>query len=216
MLQSLTGKYRQDDWNPAPPDQNVSDLAGCDQVLVTRSLGLVCLAQTGIWQPVTLQPTPAAVVQYPLVETKLDGESAHLRVAATVSNFGEMELDATLLIVLGDFASVAHPVRLPPNATRTVLATNETHAALNIAAATELLWWPHQMGSPRLHELRLALVDRASNASLAPACRESFGLREVTAERWEGFARRARVLRHASARVPASSCSDPRPVSLSL
>ena len=184
MLQSLTAKYRQDDWNPAPPDQNVSDLTGCgcDQVLAARSLGLVCLAQTGIWQPLTLQPTPAALVQYPLVETKLDGESAHLRVAATVTNFGEKELDATLLIALGDFASVAHPVRLPPNATSTVLATNETHSALNIAVATELLWWPHQMGTPRLHELRLALVDRASNASLAPPCRESFGLREVTAE----------------------------------
>ena len=144
------------DWNPAPPDKNM-----------------------GLWGPVSLVATGPVAVRHPYVTSRLDLPSldrARLTVAAEVRNATDRALTAR---VQGTIESIhfGQDVALGPNETKTVRFTPEQVPELNLARPR--LWWPYQLGSPELYDLRIEAAV-AGDVSDVQAIR--FGVREVGSE----------------------------------
>lgn len=154
-----------DDHNPQPPDLNV-----------------------GIWRDVWFRATGPARVDYPYVMTDLDLpalDHARLTLEAMVSNPTDQPVTAELRAAF-EGVSLRQTVELKPGETRAVRFTPDRHPELNLK--NPRLWWPVNLGSPELYDLRLeVLVD----GKLSDDNASKFGVREATTyiddEGWRGY-----------------------------
>ena len=110
----------------------------------------------GLWEDVYLTTSGPVEIRHPAVVTHLadkDGTTAELTVLAELHNATEKPVD-------GKFA--ANIAGLKVHATQTVsLAAGETKSVAlvakdfpQLAVRNAKLWWPAQMGTPNLYDLR--------------------------------------------------------------
>ncbi len=146
------------DWNPAPPDKNM-----------------------GLWRSAWISVTGPAAVRAPAVFSRVHNDgSADLTVAAQLRNGTDQPVQGTLK---GSFENVefSQEVALNPGETWDVTFTPEHFPQLKLVHPR--LWWPKQMGTPNLYNLRLTLeVD----GKVSDECNSRFGIREVISEQQPG------------------------------
>jgi len=144
------------DWNPTPPDKDM-----------------------GLWLGVSLHASGALQIGNPQVVTHFPAapeSEADLTVEAVVHNAAAQRMNG---IVAADLEGLhlTQPIVLAANETRTVRFTPDQFPNLRIR--NPQLWWPQQMGTPALHELKMS-VSTAEAPSDAASIR--YGIREVTSE----------------------------------
>lgn len=142
------------DWNPTPPDKDM-----------------------GMWRRVYLRAAGAVEIHYPQVITHFSGDpvlEADLTVEAEVRNTTAQRITATIDARL-EGQALQQSVTLGPGEVRRVGFTPDQYPDLRIRDPE--LWWPRQMGAPRLHQLRIA-----ASVGGVPSDRASprYGIREVT------------------------------------
>lgn len=141
------------DWNPPPPDRNL-----------------------GLFRTVSLVLTEGVSIENPFVETRLDRpllRRAELTVRAHLMNHRKEAVTGELFARIGS-TQARQQVSLEPEERREIRFRPEDHEALRIHEPR--LWWPHTLGEPALHELRLDFVvgDRVWHST-----RTRFGIRTV-------------------------------------
>jgi exo-1,4-beta-D-glucosaminidase len=153
------------DWNPMPPDKNM-----------------------GLWQGVWISRTGPVSIRHPQVISRLDlpsTDTAHLTISADLSN----DTDATVGGMLEGWIENIHVQRgieLAPHEQKHIIFTPDSYPALNLSHPR--IWWPYQMGSPELYDLKLTYTFRWKSAdapgapSLSDSQQISFGINEITSE----------------------------------
>ena len=144
------------DWNPSPPDKNM-----------------------GLWREVYLTESGPVALRHPAVLSKVDSPAnslAHLTVTALLKNGSDHAVKGTLK---GKIESVefAQPVELAAGESKDLVFAPAQYPQLNLN--NPRLWWPAQMGTPNLYELRLSFE---VNGELSDVSRTKFGIREITSE----------------------------------
>lgn len=145
------------DWNPAPPDKDL-----------------------GLWREVYLRQSGPVTIRHPQVVTRFPDASlevADLTVEAEVHNAARTKSAGILSGRIGQIVFEKR-VTLDPGESRTERFTPGEFRQLEIAHPG--LWWPAQMGAPKLHELSLQFVTDTKDLSDSATIR--FGIREVTSE----------------------------------
>ncbi len=143
------------DWNPAPPDKNM-----------------------GLWREAYLTTSGPVALRHPAVLSKVDSANnkAHLTVTALVKNGSDHPVKGTLK---GEIENIelTQPVELAAGESKDVVFSPEQYPELIVS--NPRLWWPAQMGTPNLYELKLSfeLEGKVSDSSLT-----KFGIREITSE----------------------------------
>ena len=146
------------DWNPTPPDKNM-----------------------GLWEDVYLTTSGPVEIRHPAVVTHLadkDGTTAELTVLAELHNATEKPVE-------GKFA--ADIAGLKVHATQAVsLAAGETKSITlvakdfpQLAVKNAKLWWPAQMGTPNLYDLRTSF---SIGSAISDSRNTRVGIREITSE----------------------------------
>ncbi len=144
------------DWNPSPPDKNM-----------------------GLWREVYLTTSGPVALRYPAVLSQVDSpanNAAHLAVAALLKNGSDHPVKGTLKGRIED-VEFAQPVELAAGESKDVAFTPAQYPQLNFA--NPRLWWPAQMGTPNLYELKLAFEIDGEPSDVS---RTKFGIREITSE----------------------------------
>jgi exo-1,4-beta-D-glucosaminidase len=145
------------DWNPCPPDKDM-----------------------GLWGPVTLTTSGPVTLRSPLVTTHFPNagntEQAELTVYAELHNGGNHAVNG---VVSGTVAGIRleQKVALAPGESKTVVFDPNQYAALHVTHPR--LWWPYQMGTPTLEEVRLGVT---VDGKLSDEQTSRFGIREITSE----------------------------------
>jgi exo-1,4-beta-D-glucosaminidase len=150
------------DWNPLPPDKNM-----------------------GLWREVYLSASGPAVARHPAVLTTLDGGGARIAVTALVENATDRPFTGTVTARVrpadeapgGVAFDLAQPVSLGPRQRREVTFAGEAFPSLRVDGAA--LWWPAQMGTPRLHDL---VVEVHGGEGLSHRAGARVGFRQITSE----------------------------------
>ena len=151
------------DWNPSPPDKNM-----------------------GLWREVYLTASGPVALRYPAVLSKVDSpagdasaRAAHLTVTAQLKNASDHPVKGTLKGRIGDTENIefAQPVELAAGESKDVVFSPDRYPQLNLS--NPRLWWPAQMGTPNLYDLRLSFE---VNGELSDFSRTKFGIREITSE----------------------------------
>lgn len=170
------------DWAPAPPDKDM-----------------------GLWRPVYLTTSGPVTIRNPHVKTELEPDLsvAHLTVEAEVTNETSETLNGEIGFVIrppsaenlsqskaADQETHRGPspspglqlVTLAPHETRSVTFGAGQYPELNIRDPK--VWWPAEMGSQPLYQMRLGFIPEMTSSDLAlrGAESESFGIRQVTSE----------------------------------
>ena len=144
------------DWNPSPPD---------------KDMGLVGPVSVRVAGPILLR---APTVATHFTDTGLS--TAELTVYAELRNSSGESVTATLdADLLG--MHFKKPVTLAPWKTTTVTFTPQEFASLRVKHPP--IWWPYQMGEPRLETLKMSVASSAGPSDDATA---RFGIREMTSE----------------------------------
>ena len=134
------------DWNPPPPDRNM-----------------------GIFRSVRLRLCDGVSIENPFVQTNLDNpDEAVLVVSTELVNHTDRGISG---ILEGGIESVSfsHTVEIEPRGRRKI-----EFADINIT--NPRLWWPHDLGTPNLYNLRLKFV--VDNGT-SDATDLTFGIRKV-------------------------------------
>jgi exo-1,4-beta-D-glucosaminidase len=145
------------DWNPTPPDKLM-----------------------GIWKEVFLTRSGDVTVRAPFVASKLDKEyeNASLTLSASLHNVSDNAVTGVLHAGIDyDDMPLSQTVSLGPSETKIVRFTLEEFPQLKLSHPE--LWWPYQMGTPKLHAASFSFeMDGKTSDSAATR----FGIREVTSE----------------------------------
>jgi exo-1,4-beta-D-glucosaminidase len=148
------------DWNPAPPDKNM-----------------------GLWREVYLTSSGPVALRHPAVLSKVEVDGgdanstvAHLTVTALVKNASDHPVHGTLK---GGVENIefAQPVDLVAGESRDVAFSPMQYSQLNLR--NPRLWWPAQMGTPNLYDLKLSFEVDGVNSDTSQT---KFGIREITSE----------------------------------
>jgi len=144
------------DWNPAPPDKDM-----------------------GLWRGVSLETTGPVAVRYPAVLTHFPDSSlsrADLTVEAELHNGSDRSIQGTIQAGLENI-ELRQEVTLKAGEVRTVRLTPEQFPELRIPNPE--VWWPRQMGAPKLRTLsvRFSIGDAISDLATI-----RYGIREVSSE----------------------------------
>jgi len=156
------------DWNPMPPDKNM-----------------------GLWRGAWLSRTGPVIIRRPQVVSdvnffeKQDGrfQEARLTVSADLTNTSNRPIRGSLELAIED-RKVLQEVKLNAGEQKRVALLPSS--ALNILQPR--IWWPYQMGSPELYELRLQFRALPEGASLKAPLHLSdsqvmhFGISQITSE----------------------------------
>src|SRR5271163_81682 len=125
------------DWNPAPPDKNM-----------------------GLWREVYLTTSGPVALRHPAVFSKVDppagdanAGAAHLTVTALLKNASDHPVQGTLKGRIEN-TEFAQPVELAAGESKDVVFSPDQYPQLNLSHPR--LWWPAQMGTPNLHDLKLS------------------------------------------------------------
>jgi exo-1,4-beta-D-glucosaminidase len=157
------------DWNPTPPDKNM-----------------------GLWQNVYLTTSGPVKIRHPAVVTHLadkDGATAELTILAELHNASDKPVEGRFQAeIAGLKLRVEQAESLAAGETKSVTLVPEDF--MQLAVKNAKLWWPAQMGSPNLYDLRTSF-------SIANAISDSqhtqVGIREITSEMTDKGARLFRV-----------------------
>jgi len=133
----------------------------------------------GLWQDVYLTASGPVTLRYPQVVSHLDLPSvqkARLTVTALLHNTTTTVVKGTLN---GEIENVSfqQEVLLQPQETKLVTFRPEKFPQLNLSHPR--VWWPWQLGSAELYEMRMAFE---SQGKVSDSAHISFGIREVTSE----------------------------------
>jgi len=134
------------DWNPPPPDRNM-----------------------GIFRSVRLRLCDGVSIENPFVQTNLDNpDEAVLVVSTELVNHTDRGISG---ILEGGIESVSfsHTVEIEPRGRRKI-----EFADINIT--NPRLWWPHDLGTPNLYNLRLKFVVHNGTSDATDL---TFGIRKV-------------------------------------
>jgi exo-1,4-beta-D-glucosaminidase len=143
------------DWNPGFPDRYM-----------------------GLFREVSLSASGPVALRYPAVMTHLDPDmtTAHLTVTARLVNSTDKPQTGTLLGRIED-AQFSQAVELKPHESRDVVFDPSGFSQLNFR--NPRLWWPAQMGTPNLYQLRMSFAIDGTESDSAST---HFGVREITSE----------------------------------
>jgi exo-1,4-beta-D-glucosaminidase len=144
------------DWNPAPPDKNM-----------------------GLWREAYIASSGPVAVRHPAVITKLDSpnnERAHLTVTALLKNGTNAPVKGTLKGSIGAI-EFSQDVELAAGESKDVSFEPERFSQLNLDHPR--LWWPSQMGSPNLYQLKMQFE---VGGTVSDRAATSFGIREMNSE----------------------------------
>jgi exo-1,4-beta-D-glucosaminidase len=147
------------DWNQIPPDNN-----------------------TGIQFPVQLHVSDALAISdtYVTQQDTADLSSAALTVHADVTNNTPQPQAGTVAATItppggGAPITVSQPVSLDPDQSEAITFTPAEYGQLTISDPQ--IWWPYQMGSQPLYELKAAVFGQGELSDAAPE--QDFGIRTV-------------------------------------
>jgi exo-1,4-beta-D-glucosaminidase len=144
------------DWNPAPPDKNM-----------------------GLWSDVYLTTSGPVALRYPTVVSKLNlpaDDSAQLTVTAQLKNSTDRPVKGKLKGQI-DSVAIEQEVELAANETKDVTFTSDQFPQLTFS--NPRLWWPAQMGKPKLYPLTMTFE---LNGVASDHSKTEFGIRQVTSE----------------------------------
>ena len=143
------------DWNHTPQDKNM-----------------------GLWQDVLLKTHGSVSLEHPFVNTHLTAKQvAQLTVKVDVVNISDKPVRGVLHgEIEGDVSRISFSkvVTIAPLTRSTVSFSPADEPRL--AVKNPPLWWPYQMGLPKLQKLELSFTE---NGSVADQSRLEFGIREV-------------------------------------
>src|SRR5208282_6322329 len=120
------------DWNPMPPDKNM-----------------------GLWRGVWISRTGTVAIRHLQVVSKLDlpsTDNAHLTISAELDNDADIGVGGVLDGWI-EGIHVRQGVGLEAREAKRVTFDPEGFPALNLTHPR--IWWPYQMGSPELYDLKL-------------------------------------------------------------
>ena len=144
------------DWNPVPPDKNM-----------------------GIWRDVYLSTSGPVALRHPAVVSKLNSPAndiAELTVLAVLRNASDKPVTGKLRGRI-DQLSFEQEVSLAPGERKDVAFEPARFPQLKMLRPR--LWWPAQMGTPHLYNLRLDFVVGRQTSDWAGT---AFGIREVRSQ----------------------------------
>jgi exo-1,4-beta-D-glucosaminidase len=133
----------------------------------------------GVWRKAAVAVGGAVALRAPQLSTRLTADGgALLTLSIDLSNSAPSVVSGTLDAVLGDVTLARFVVAAAVPAGGTLpLSINATIARVS----DSLLWWPHQMGAPRLHNLSLSFTPNDEEAGGPPAALAvRVGLREMS------------------------------------
>lgn len=131
----------------------------------------------GIWQNVSLTTSGPVSLRFPQVVSQLEVpsfESAKLTVSVDVRNATAQAVRGVLRGRIEDI-ELEQPVELSPRESKRVVFTPERFPMLRISHPR--VWWPWQMGTPEMYELRLEFE---SGGQVSDKDAIQFGIREIT------------------------------------
>ena len=153
------------DWNPEAPDSNM-----------------------GIWQPVDIEiiPNKISTISSSFVITKLNNDKdSKLDIVLHIKNWESKTVNNKINIKIGNFIDInVDKITLLPNEDKLIFIENEKYPELKIDNSK--LWWPYQMGEPKLHDLKIKI----SNGDKHYIYKRKIGLRQVSSELDENAKRR--------------------------
>ncbi|HXF11269.1 MAG TPA: glycoside hydrolase family 2 TIM barrel-domain containing protein, partial [Desulfuromonadaceae bacterium] len=141
------------DWNPQPPDRGM-----------------------GLFRPVKLHLYKAAGLGNVFVQSKIDPATwrkAALTIHADIDYPGDLPVHATVRGEIGSI-TVSEDVTLHQGRQAITLSPDK-HPELSLDQAQ--LWWPWELGSPRLYDLKLSVVIEGQPSDTVHT---RFGIREVS------------------------------------
>ena len=145
------------DWNPEPPDSNM-----------------------GIWQPVEIELVPKKIltISSVFVITKLiDDKKSNITIVIHTKNWENKNLTNNITIQIGDFVKFnLDNISLEANEEKQIIIDNNT--CNDLVIDNSHLWWPYQMGEPKLHNLTIKVL----NENKCYIYNKKVGLRQVDSE----------------------------------
>ena len=158
------------DWNPMPPDKNM-----------------------GLWRGVWLSRTGPVAIRNPQVVSDLyfwpkDSTNvvlARLSVSANLINTSDHAVNGSLELQLED-QKLWQAVKLDAHEQKRIVLSPQTSVGLNVSQPR--LWWPYQMGSPELYELKTQFrffpegASRETPSILSDSANLTFGISQITSE----------------------------------
>jgi exo-1,4-beta-D-glucosaminidase len=153
------------DWNPTPPDKNM-----------------------GLWQDVYLTTSGPVKIRYPAVVTHLtdkDRPTAELTILAELHNASDKPVQGKFQAEIAGLAlRVEQRESLAAGETKSVKLVPQDFSQLAVRNAK--LWWPAQMGSPKLYDLHTSF----SIANVISDSQDTWvGIREITSAMTDNGAR---------------------------
>jgi exo-1,4-beta-D-glucosaminidase len=153
------------DWNPKPADWGM-----------------------GLFRPVKVHFYKSVALENVFVESKIDHhgwEKAALTIRADLKNQTDHEVETEIRGEISD-VKFSESFKVPPGQTLQIALSPEHNPPLNFDHAQ--LWWPWELGAPRLYNLKLTASDAGETLDRAQT---RFGIREVadylTPEGYRGY-----------------------------
>ena len=145
------------DWNPEAPDSNM-----------------------GIWQPVDIEiiPYKISTISSAFVITKLvDDTKSDLSIVMYVKNWEKETVVNNININIGNFVNCnIDKISLESNEEKRLIIDKTICPKLTID--NKELWWPYQMGEPKLHDLKIKVMNKDKHYIY----KRKVGLRQVDSE----------------------------------
>ena len=147
------------DWNPEAPDSNM-----------------------GIWQPVDVEfiKYKLSTVSSAFVITKLKNDNkSYLTIVMYIKNWENKKVVNNINITIGDFVDCKlDDIALEPNEEKRLIVDKTVCPELMID--NKELWWPYQMGEPKLHNLKIKVINKFNKCYYV--YNKKIGLRQVDSE----------------------------------
>ena len=145
------------DWNPESPDGNM-----------------------GVWQPVDIEIMPYKIAQISsaFVNTRIiNNNDSNLEIFFYIKNWENKNVSNNILIKIGDFINLKiENIVLEANEEKQISVNSNEYPQLKIDNSK--LWWPYQMGEPKLHDLTIKVV----NGNNYYIFKKKIGLRQIDSE----------------------------------
>ena len=145
------------DWNPESPDGNM-----------------------GVWLPVEVEIIKNKISQISsafINTTILDEQNSNIDIFFYIKNWENKTVINNIDIKIGDFINLtAKNISLKEYEEKQIIISNKEYPQLKIDNSK--LWWPYQMGEPKLHDLTIKVINGNDNYIF----KKKIGFRQITSE----------------------------------
>ena len=145
------------DWNPESPDGNM-----------------------GIWQPVDIEIVPSKIFQISsafINTTIIDEKNSNIDIFFYIKNWEKEKKSNNVSIKIGNFIDLSYNnLILDEYEEKQIIISSKEYPELKIDNSK--LWWPYQMGEPKLHELIIKAINGNNNYIF----KKQIGFRQITSE----------------------------------